>query len=53
MILRDHVADSILLEYDEVEVPKTFLIGPDGNLVAKELAGEGVVEAMANALGRK
>jgi hypothetical protein len=53
VILRDHVADSILLEYDAGEVPKTFLIGPDGKLVAKELAGEGVVDAIAKALGRK
>jgi hypothetical protein len=29
------------------------LIGPDGKLVANELAGEGVVEAIAKALGRK
>jgi peroxiredoxin len=53
VILRDHVADSILLEYDAGEVPETFLIGPDGKLVAKELAGEGVVDAIAKALGRK
>jgi peroxiredoxin len=53
VILRDRVADSVLLEYDAGEVPKTFLIGPDGKLVAKELAGEGVVEAIAKALGRK
>lgn len=53
MILRDRVADSIVLEYDAGEVPKTFLIGPDGKLVAKELAGDGVVEAVAKALGRK
>jgi peroxiredoxin len=53
VILRDRVADSVLLEYDAGEVPKTFLIGPDGKLVATELAGEGVVEAIAKALGRK
>ena len=53
VILRDRVADSIVLEYDAGEVPKTFLIGPDGKLVANELAGDAVVEAVAKALGRK
>ncbi len=51
VILRDRVADSIVLEYEAGELPKTFLIGPDGKLVGKEL-GEGVGEAVAKALGR-
>jgi hypothetical protein len=52
VILRDRVADSIVLEYEANELPKTFLIGPDGKLVGKEL-GEGVGQAVAKALGRK
>ena len=52
VILRDRVADSILLEYDAGEIPKTFLIGPDGKLVAKEL-GDGIGEAVAKVLGQR
>jgi peroxiredoxin len=52
VVLRDRVADSIVLEYDAGELPKTFLIGPDGKLVARDLLNDKVEEAVARALGR-
>lgn len=33
-------------------IPSTFLIGPDGNLVAKNMRGESIVQAIESALGQ-
>jgi peroxiredoxin len=52
VMLRDRWADSIVAEYHGGQLPKTFLIGPDGKLVAKDLTSDKVAEAVANALGR-
>jgi hypothetical protein len=53
VMLRDRVADSIVLDYDASELPKMFMIGPDGKLVAKDLAGDTLAEAVARALKGK
>jgi hypothetical protein len=47
------VVDSIVLDYNAAEVPKTFLIGPDGKVIAKEIGGDQVEEVVAEALSRK
>ena len=52
-ILRDRAADSIVLEYSVDEFPKTLLIGPDGKVVAKDLATDKVGAAVAKALARQ
>jgi peroxiredoxin len=50
-VLRDRGGDPIVLEY-QVPFPfKSFLIGPDGTLVARDLEGDGVEKAVAKALG--
>jgi peroxiredoxin/5-hydroxyisourate hydrolase-like protein (transthyretin family) len=49
-ILRDRAADSIVIAYQAGDVPKTFLIGPDGKIVARDLAGDKVAEAVAKVL---
>jgi hypothetical protein len=41
------------LEYDAQYPFKSFLIGPDGTLVAKDLEDDGVEKAVAKALARK
>jgi hypothetical protein len=50
VILRDQVVDSIVLDYNAAEVPKTFLIGPDGKLLAKDIGGDQVEDVIAEAL---
>ena len=37
VVLRDRKADSIVLEYAAAEVPKLFLIAPDGKVVGQDL----------------
>ena len=53
VILRDRVADSIVLEYAAAEVPKMFLIGPDGKVVGRDLTGADVEDAVARAFKGK
>jgi peroxiredoxin len=53
VLLRDQVVDSIVLDYNAAEVPKTFLIGPDGKVIAKEIGGDQVEQVVAEALSRK
>jgi peroxiredoxin len=53
VMLRDRWADSIVAEYQAGQLPKTFLIGPDGKLVAKDVTNDKVAQAVANALGPK
>ena len=50
VILRDQVVDSIVLDYNAAEVPKTFLIGPDGKLLAKDIGGDQVEDVVSEAL---
>jgi hypothetical protein len=51
-ILRDQVVDSIVLDYNAAEIPRTFLIGPDGKEIAKEIGGDQVGDVVARALDR-
>ena len=52
VVLRDRGADPITLDYHAEFPYKSFLVGPDGTLVAKDLEGDGVEKAVAKALGR-
>ncbi len=53
VVLRDGGADPIALEYRARHPFKSFLIGPDGTLVARDLEGDGIEKAIAEAIGRK
>jgi hypothetical protein len=53
VVLRDRGAYPITLEYHARYPFKSFLIGPDGTLVAKDLEDDGVEKAVAKALGRR
>jgi peroxiredoxin len=52
VVLRDRGGDPIVLDYQAQYPFKSFLIGPDGTLVARDLEGDGVEKAVAEALGR-
>jgi hypothetical protein len=43
----------MILDYDGAWPPKSFLIAPDGTILARDLVGEKVDEAVAAALGGK
>jgi hypothetical protein len=49
--LSDAWADSIALDYHVENVPQTFLIGPDGVIIAMDISGDQIVEAVEKALG--
>jgi hypothetical protein len=51
VVLRDRGGDPIVLEYQARYPFKSFLIGPDGTLVARDLESDGVEKAVAKALG--
>ena len=51
-ILRDHGLDPIAIDYDPFPTPKSFLIGPDGRLMAKDLQGIQIEKTVTEALGR-
>ncbi len=53
VMLRDRTADSIVLEYEAGDVPKFFLIAPDGKVLGRDLAGTDLEQAVTRALGRK
>ena len=52
-VLRDRGADPIVLDYDVGPPYPTFLIGPDGNLIARGLEGEPLEKAVAEALAHQ
>ena len=52
-VLRDRGADPIVLDYNVGWPYPTFLIGPDGNLIARGLQGEPLEKAVAEALARQ
>ena len=52
-VLRDSGADALELDYVVRRPYPPFLIGPDGRLIAKDLQGEPLEKAVAQALGRK
>jgi AhpC/TSA family len=52
-LLRDRGYDPIVVDYGARYPYKSFLIGPDGKLIARDLEGAGLEKAVAEALGRK
>lgn len=50
-ILRDRGSDPLMIDYDGLWPPKTILIGPDGTILARDLAGDQVDDAVANLFG--
>ena len=52
-VLQDRGADPIVLDYDVGPPYSTFLIGPDGNLIATGLKGEPLEKAVAEALAHR
>jgi len=51
--LGDWGKDEVTKKYGVRGIPSIWLIGPDGKVVAKELRGEGISEAVKKALGEK
>jgi pimeloyl-ACP methyl ester carboxylesterase len=44
--------DPVVADYEAWPTPSSFLIGPDGTLIAKDLKGEQIETAVTEALGR-
>ena len=53
VVLRDRGSDPIVLDYRNRYPFKSFLIGPDGMLIARDLTDDAVEKAVAEVLGRK
>jgi uncharacterized GH25 family protein len=51
-ILRDRGADPLLIDYGGLWPPRTILIGPDGTILARDLVGDQVDDAVAGLLGK-
>ena len=52
-VLRDRGSDPIVIDYGARYPFKSFLIGPDGKLIARDLEGVSLEKAVADALARK
>jgi hypothetical protein len=52
-VLRDRGYDPIVVDYGARYPHRSFLIGQDGKLIARDLEGAGLEKAVAEALGRK
>jgi hypothetical protein len=52
VVLRDHGLDPMALDFRSFPPPKSFLIGPDGKLIAKDLNGIQIEKAVTEALDR-
>ncbi len=52
-VLRDAFYDPIAINYDALQPDATFLIGPDGKLIARGLQGTALEKAVAEALAGK
>ena len=53
VVLRDLALDPMAIDYNSSPTPKSFLIGPDGTLIARDLKGTEVEKAVSAALGAK
>ena len=53
VILRDHGLDPMAMDYLSTPAPKSFLIGPDGTLIAKDMNGIQIEKSVNDALGRQ
>jgi peroxiredoxin len=51
--LWDRWNDSIVVEYQAAQLPNAILIGPGGQLIARDLQGDKIDEAVLKALGQK
>jgi peroxiredoxin len=51
--LRDRWNDAIVVEYQASQLPNSILIGPDGKLIARDLQGDKVEDALTKAMGQK
>jgi peroxiredoxin len=49
-VLRDHSLDPIAIDYHPFPTPKSFLIGPGGTVIAKDLNGVEIEKAVTDAL---
>jgi peroxiredoxin len=52
-ILRDYGLDPIAVAYNPFPTPKSFVIGPNGTLLAANLSGFQIEKSVTEALGRK
>ncbi len=52
-VLRDRGADPIIQDYDGLWPPKSFLIGPDGTILARDLDADKLEELIAKILGEE
>jgi hypothetical protein len=52
-ILRDTGFDPIAIDYHPFPTPTSFLIGPDGRLISKDLSGIKIEKNVTESLGRK
>ena len=52
-VLRDRGQDPIVMDYGAWPPPKSFLIGPEGRLIAQDLQGDPLQKAVAEVLGRR
>lgn len=46
----DEAGEKLLEDYGVAGIPATFLIGPDGRLVARDMRGDGIMKAVRKAL---
>jgi len=53
VIFRDYGFEPMAVDYAASPTPKSFLIGPDGILLAKDLKGDQIVKAVTEALTRR
>jgi len=53
VILRNYGVEPMALDYTAYPTPKSFLIGRDGTLIAKDLKGDQIEKAVTEAFGRK
>jgi hypothetical protein len=53
VVLRDHSLDPMAMDYLSTPAPKSFLIGPDGTLIAKDMNGIQIEKSVNDALGRR
>jgi hypothetical protein len=53
VVLRDSWLSTMAVDYTATPPPKSFLIGPDGTLISKDLKGDQIEKAVATALAVK
>ncbi len=51
VILRNYGVEPMAVDYNAYPTPKSFLIGPDGKLIAKDLKGDQIEKSVAEGAG--